>query len=87
MQNLPICILVIVLIFVAFMLAVRENFSTSGLSISNAYCDRIANTYFDPTMTGEEQRAKYTNMICGKDRRNTIAMKTGNYYTQQGVLI
>lgn len=87
MQNLPLCILIIVLVFIGCMLAVRENFSSSGLNISDDYCNRIADVYYDPKNVNAEQREMYKQMICGKQRRNTITRETGNYFTQNGVLV
>jgi hypothetical protein len=87
MQNLPLCILIVVLVVIGFMLVVRENFSNSGLNISDDYCNKMADVYYDPRNVNSEQRQKYKQMICGKQRRNTIAMKTGNYFTQNGVLV
>ena len=47
------------------MLAYREHFSTSGLAISDDYCARIADAYYNPRLSDPEQRALYKNMICG----------------------
>ena len=87
MQNLPLCILIIVLIFVGFGLAFRENFSSSGLTISNDYCNNLADVYYRPTDTNETNRLRYREQICGQQRRHTIDRETGNYFTEGGILI
>ena len=87
MQNLPICILIVVLVLVGFVLMTRENFSTSGLAISNDYCNKLVDVYYDPTDADAKRRADYRERICGMQRRNTIDMETGNYYTQNGILV
>lgn len=87
MQNLPLCILIVALIFIGFVLATKEHFSSSGLTLSNDYCNNLADVYYNPTDVNEERRRLYRERICGSQRRNTIDMTTGNYFTQDGVLI
>lgn len=87
MKNLPICILIVLLIALGLMLTVRENFSTSGMTISDDYCTKLADIYFDPQNTNAAYRNYYGEQICGDVRRNTIDPRTGNYYAENGVLI
>lgn len=87
MKNLPIIIGIAVIILLVVTFSWRENFSTSGLAISDRYCAKLAQVYHKPMLQDEEARADYENRICGKERRCTIDNQTGNYFTQNGVLV
>ena len=87
MKNLPICVLIVLLIVFGLMLTLRENFSTSGMTISDDYCGKLASVYFDPRNTNQEYRNLYEGKICGNVRRKTIDPRTGNYFTENGVLV
>lgn len=64
-----------------------EKFSQSGLSISDRYCDRLVDVYLDPTNNDPEARADYRRRVCGKQRRQTVEARTGNYFFDNGVLV
>lgn len=87
MKNLPICLLILALIAIFLFMSVRESFSSSGLSMSDDYCTKIADVYYKPTDNNPEHRCDYKKRICGKLRRNQIDPETGNYYTENGVLV
>jgi hypothetical protein len=87
MKNLPICILIALFIVLGLMLTLRENFSNSGMTISDDYCTKLATVYFDPENTNQEYRNVYGNKICGNIRRGEIYPRTGNYFTDDGVLV
>ena len=87
MKNLPIIIGIAVIILLVVMFSWRENFSTSGLAISDRYCTKLADVYHRPMLQDQEARDDYKNRICGRERRCTIDEQTGNYFTQNGVLV
>jgi len=87
MKNLPIIIIVLLVIALGLILRVRETFSTSGLTISDRYCTKLADVYHKPMLVDEEMRDDYKNRICGPSRRVMIDNQTGNYYTQNGILV
>ena len=87
MKNLPICVLIVLLVILGLAMTFKENFSTSGMTISDDYCTKLADVYFDPQNTNQEYRNKYNEKICGNARRNTIYPRTGNYFTENGVLV
>lgn len=87
MNNLLILVLVSVLAFMYICRPSTEKFSTSGLAISDRYCDRLASTYYKPKVHCPKCKDHYGRRICGKQRRNTIDFKTGNYYTKNGMLV
>ena len=86
-ENLPICLLVFALMALCIFFTFRESFSTSGMTISDDYCGRLTDIYYDPANRDPKCRHNARNRICGHERRNTIDYKTGNYYTENGVLI
>nr|QBK88745.1 MAG: hypothetical protein LCMiAC01_04270 [Mimivirus LCMiAC01] len=85
MQNIIIIIVVILLVIIFFYRPFQEKFSTSGLAISDRYCEMLGEIYMDPSVTDLEY--KYMNKLCGARRRKTIDFKTGNYYTINGMLV
>ena len=87
MKNLPVLIL---LAFVALMflcMPKNEQFSTSGLNMSDRYCQKMADVYYKPKDNNVDCRHNYRKRICGKQRRHTIDTKTGNYFMDHGVLV
>ena len=87
MKNLPICVLIALLVVLGLVMTLRENFSTSGMTISDDYCAKLADVYFDPKNANQEYRNMYDKKICGDIRRKTIDPRTGNYFTENGVLV
>ena len=87
MRNLPLCILIALFIAIGLMMTLRENFSTSGLTISDDYCSKLTNIYLDPHNNDQQYRHAFSEKVCGNKRRHMIYPKTGNYYTENGVLI
>ena len=65
----------------------NEYFSSSGLSISNRYCQQLADVYYRPEIKSPDCRNEYRNRICGKIRRDTIDYSTGNYERLDGVML
>lgn len=80
-----IVILVITLVFIYFywnvISAHKEKFSTSGFSISDIDCEKLAFVY------GYPHNKDTINKICGMNRRKNVYNNTGNYYTVNGQLI
>lgn len=87
MNNLLILILVALIAFMYLCKPNTEKFSTSGLAISDRYCDKLVSTYYRPKVTRPKCRDNYGRRVCGKQRRHTIDFKTGNYYTHNGMLV
>jgi len=86
-ENLPIIAIVVLFLVLYFVIYRRENFSTSGLAISDPYCTQLADVYYNPNVTDPKCRENYLRRICGKRRRNTIDFRTGNYFTENGQLL
>lgn len=85
MQNMPLLILVLLLIAAYFMvMKKKEPFSSSGLAISNPYCERLATSYYLGYPTCDPDAVE---KICGKIRRDTIDYPTGNYFKLNNLLI
>lgn len=83
-----------VIIFLSVLIALsilfnksKEYFSSSGLSISDRYCQQLADVYYRPKDRRPDCRKEYKNRICGSMRRNTIDYNTGNYERLDGVVI
>ena len=87
MKNLPIIIGIVAVVIVVVMFSWRENFSIRGLAISDRYCNKLADVYHKPMLQDQEARDDYKNRICGRERRCTVDNQTGNYFTQNGVLV
>jgi hypothetical protein len=87
MKNLPILIVIALFLSMWFVATQIEMFSSSGLSMSNRYCNRLTDIYFRPDVADAELRESAHNRICGCGRRNSIDREVGNYYTVDGVLI
>jgi hypothetical protein len=87
MQNLAIFVLLGLVLMMVLCNGNNEAFSTSGLAISDRYCNKLSDVYFNPQMKDPGCRANYKNRICGKHRRSTIDNRTGNYFYDYGVLV
>lgn len=87
MKNLPIIIMVLLIFVLWIIYSVKETFSISGMAISDDYCTKLSDVYHKPILVDEEMRDDYKNRICGPGRRETIDSQTGNYYTQNGMLV
>ena len=66
----------------------QENFSDSGIAVSNDYLERMFATYGVLPCEGDMDciKRRATNIL-GYDRRNTIDAETGNYFTVGGMLL
>ncbi len=88
MNNTIVLIVIVSLIFLYFYTMNRENFSDSGIAVSNDYLERLFTTYIVPQCKGDmkcvQRRAEN---ILGHDRRHKIDFETGNHYTVDGVLV
>lgn len=88
MENVLILLLVIALCLLSWCATTQvEKFSSSGLAISNDYCDRLAYSYWRPPINDPTIREAARVNICDKRRRQTIHRPTGNYYTVDGALL
>jgi hypothetical protein len=84
---IPILITLLIIVIIVLCAPRNELFSASGLSLSDEDCRKLVDVYYKPTENSPECRDNYMMRICGKQRRSTIDPRTGNYYTQYGVLI
>jgi hypothetical protein len=85
-KDKPLLVLVL-LIVVLYLFKNKEPFSTSGLTISDRYCTKLADVYHRPEVNCPHCRDCYRKKICGKCRRHTINFNTGNYFTEGGELV
>lgn len=74
-------IVIVILACLFFILFTRESFSSSGLTISDEYCNKLVDVYVDPVTD------TIRNKICGHQRRTTVDPMHGNYFTMNGMLI
>lgn len=86
MQNLLLLFLIIMIVVILFSTK-NEKFSDSGLAISDRYCQKLADVYYEPQVDCPECRSKFTENICGHKRRNTVTDRNGNYFFDYGVLV
>lgn len=75
MKYLIIGVMIVLVMYLLF--NKRENFSKSGLAMSDEDCDKLAYVYTDNDK----------KLICDKNRRKTIDKTTGNYYSIYGELV
>lgn len=89
MNNIPIILIIAIILFVFLFMSKQENFSSSGLNMSNRYCQKLADIYHRPHVTEGNEAAKhdFRERICGLKRRSTIDNITGNYFMYNGVLV
>lgn len=87
MENLSLLIFIGLVLMLILFNNNREPFSTSGLAISDRYCNKLASVYYDPKNNDPACRASGAQRICGRQRRSTIDNITGNYFYDYGVLI
>lgn len=80
--NFVICLIVA---YVIYQLLTVEGFTSSGLSMSNPYCDRLVSTYYHPSKI--EDRERNVRRMCGIERRGLIEDSRGNYFTANNHLI
>ena len=83
----PIIVAVILFLVLYFFMSRRENFSQSGLAISDPQCLQLADIYYKPSDRNPDNRNDYRRRICGKERRNMVDFPTGNYFTEGGELV
>jgi hypothetical protein len=55
------------------------------MTFSDVDCDKMVDVYYNNQNPACKANAK--ERICGRARRDNIDCKTGNYYTENGVLI
>jgi hypothetical protein len=87
MKNLAILILIGVVILMILFRSRSEKFSTSGLSLSDLECLKYTDIYIDPKNNNQEARDDYRRRVCGKQRRQTVDSRTGNYWMENGTLV
>jgi len=86
-ENLPLSLLILILIIVFLFMTFKEGFSSSGMTISDIDCMKLADVYYDPMINDPDYRIDARKRICGCQRRNTIDFGTGNFYTHNGSLL
>lgn len=79
--NHILLIFALVIIF-SYLINNVEPFSSSGLSMSDRYCNKLVYIYGSGS-DYDDMKVKY----CQQPRRDTIDFPSGNYYTQFGRLI
>lgn len=79
-------VLLIIVLVLVFWGVNREPFAESGLTISDEYCHKLMDIYYNPRYTGIGDE-DYRSRLCGRLRRYVIDPPTGNYYAQNGVYI
>lgn len=87
MSNLLLFSVIILIVFLCMLLTMNEKFSSSGLTISDDYCRKMADVYYKPKDMSLKNRDLYNKLICDDVRRELIEDKTGNYFTVNGVLV
>ena len=78
MNDTAILVIIVIIFLMYSFWPFFERFSTSGLGISDRYCDKLGTIY---------QKGDNMERICGYKRRNIIDYSTGNYYTEGGILV
>ena len=86
-SGLSILVTLALLVIIYFIVTNNEGFSSSGLAVSDKYCDQLANIYYRPDDKNSDCRGDYRERICGNKRRNTIDYDVSNYYTVGGQLV
>lgn len=86
-MKLLIAIIILLVLAMFFMVPMNESFSHSGLTMSDDYCRKLAYVYNRPHIKDLECRRDFSDRICGGIRRRTIDSRTGNYFTENGVLV
>ena len=81
----PLILIIAVVVILYVMTSLFEPFSDSGMPISNEYCVKLADVYYRPS--DSENRDDYRNRICGNVRRHSVDPETGNYFTENGIII
>lgn len=80
MKFIIIAIVVAVVIYLIYTKMMKEKFSSSGMSLSDEECKKLAEVYNRPDIEGQTCRDNYEKRICGKDRKGMIDRETGNYH-------
>ena len=75
MNNLLLCVLLVILAFAIFMYVSRENFSNE-LTFTNEDCKRMTDIYYKPTETDLAKRTEFRDKICGNGEISTINWET-----------
>jgi len=79
-------VIIVIVLVLLFWGAAREPFAESGLTMSDEYCHKLMDIYYDPRHTNIENE-EYRSRLCGRIRRYVIDPPTGNYYSRNGVFI
>jgi hypothetical protein len=87
MMYTIVLVILLVLVVIALCASRAEGFSKSGMSLSDNDCRELAEVYYKPWENNPKCRDNYKQRICGHQRRDTIDVNTGNYFTNNGILI
>ena len=79
--NFPILAAVLLFVVLYLLMSNKEGFSSSGMSMSDVYCEQLADVYAYPRITDIDRRHDLRRRICGPVRRKQVDFKTGNYLT------
>jgi hypothetical protein len=86
-EYLPIIVAILLFFVLYYSVQKHENFSKSGMSISDRKCMELADVYYKPTDNNPKNRNQYRREICSPLRRKTVNFPTGNYFTEHGELV
>tara|TARA_Y100000780_G_scaffold232552_1_gene265899 strand:+ start:11071 stop:11337 length:267 start_codon:yes stop_codon:yes gene_type:complete len=83
-NNLVLCVVLALVVMLMLSQNTQENFSESGLNMSDRYCNNLVDGYYNPQDQNPQNRMFYRKRICSPLRRMAIDGATGNYYTNHG---
>jgi hypothetical protein len=83
MNKIIILLLLVALFIILTMENKTENFSNSGLNMSDRRCMEMV-SYYMPHVTDLRKRAQYVARICSPLRKQIIDEDTGNYFNSYG---
>jgi hypothetical protein len=85
---IKITLLIIFLLFLYYReLNYIENFSSSGLALSNLDCDKLAYIYNRPYIIDPKKRAIYKSDFCDVSRKNSPYYETSDFDTSYGYFL
>lgn len=87
LTNTHILVIIALVVVLYLVFSRKEQFSASGLAISDKYCTQMADVYYRPKVYNPTCRDNYRKKICGPQRRKMINYNTGNYFTLNGELV
>ena len=87
MQNNIILLLFVIVVVYLATRRETEGFSTSGLNMSDEYCNKLVSGYHDPQNDNELDKLVNNLRICSPLRKYAIDPQTGNSFTYYNKLM